>query len=85
MSDLKRRRPEAGPEHVDGFRRGNRGCRFCRAVCSRLALSGAVRSCGLPRHWRPKMDADEIVRVREEMEILKELENFGIGGRFAGC
>jgi hypothetical protein len=31
------------------------------------------------------MDADEIVRVREEMEILKELENFGIGGWFAGC
>jgi len=28
------------------------------------------------------MDADEIVRMREEMEFLKELENLGIGGWF---
>ena len=85
MSDLKRRRPEAGPEHVDGFRHGNRGRRLCHPLRSCAKLSCLERSCGLPRHWRPKMDADEIIRVREEMEILRELENFGIGGWFAGC
>ena len=33
---------------------------------------------GLPRHWTPRWDADEIVRQREELEIIEELEQYTI-------
>lgn len=42
-------------------------------------LSGTVKSSGLPKHWTPKTDADEIVRLREEFRLMLELEKWGSG------
>lgn len=39
-------------------------------------------ACGTPwlgRHWTPKRDADEIVRIRRELELIRLLETLGYG------
>ena len=39
--------------------------------------------CGTPwlgRNWSPKRDADEIVRIREELELIRRMEELGYGG-----
>ena len=82
MSDLKKRRIEIGPEHENGFRRGSHCLNCLGGHGAGMRLSHTVRSSGLPKHWKPKMDADGRVRMNEELELLKELEQFGIGGWF---
>ena len=43
-------------------------------------LSSACRTSWLGRNWSPKRDADEMVRIRRELEIVRELEELGYGG-----
>ena len=43
-------------------------------------LSSACRTPWLGRNWSPKRDADEMVRIRRELEIVRELEELGYGG-----
>ena len=38
------------------------------------ALSSSSGRPGLPPHWKPRMDAEAMARVREELAIMAELD-----------
>jgi len=48
-------------------------------VDRRVRLSPANAGQMLPKHWSPKMDADKIVRMREELEMVKRIEELSYG------
>ena len=65
-----------GYERMVGTRRPNRHWMFDWAGRLRPIRRRWGRPY-LPPHWKPKDDADELVRRREELEILEELEQSG--------
>lgn len=83
MSDRRARRPESGPEHVNGFRPGRHRTVFACGHPAGVRLSHTEGAGGLPRHWTARMDADDAARIREKLELIRLLENMGCGGWFA--
>lgn len=48
-------------------------------LLKRVRLSSQSGGPLIPKHWSPKDDADERVRLKEELEELKRMEQFGYG------
>ena len=48
-------------------------------LVKRVRLSSKSGGPWLPKHWTAKREADEVIRLREELEQMERMEMYGYG------